>query len=202
MGSVRTPGVGETIASDVQPAGSHNEGQSCQNVGTMLWEATKKEWIPASSGNANDNESASEALPVQNLLLNSAGKMDRQRNNENVTWLPSEVRNKTTITAAFTNFNARGGIFWIKVSAEGTGTLKLYVVDFTPGAPGVGMNPGTAMEITGVESKSFVIYPGASSTGSTFHAAISAPLPRSYGIEVVHPDASNWTYIVAGCLIV
>jgi hypothetical protein len=200
-------------AGDVQPGGAHNATKTVPNVGVMLWEATKKEWIPASSGNTKDGESAAEALPVQNLLFNEvAGTMDRQRNNSATVELwPSETH-AAAVQKAITNYNARGIQIELNITAAGTGYLALNVLDFAGHYAGISVQP-----ITGATplSHSFTIYPGIAAypkptegpvylvyPAGEHNATIPGVIARNCQLQVAPSEAVNWTWSLSYQLLV
>lgn len=192
MSGERTPGVGEKVKNHVQG------GETVQEIGAMLWNGAN--WVPATSGNTKDAEQATEVLPVQNLLLNQAGTMDRQRNNTmNEVALPLEARTVTTTSGVFTNFNFSKIHVRLEATEVGTGTLKLNISsDVGVIAQFVGLTPeknisylyqmGSGLETAAIRALG-------ASPGLNMQSA-NAFLPGKFCITVVKSDASSWTYTV------
>jgi hypothetical protein len=120
MGSLRTPGIGETIASHTQ------SGEAVQEVGAMLWTGT--EWKRV-SGNIADGEPVVESVPVVPTLLNQAGTVDRQRNNiDNEVGLPLKNWTGVKATPYIKNYNHTKLIVNLFIAKAGSGTIQISVV--------------------------------------------------------------------------
>jgi hypothetical protein len=196
MASPRTPGEGENVKSHAQG------GEAVQEVGAMLWESVKKEWIPASSGNTKDAESAAEALPVQNLLLNQSGTMDRQRNNtSNEIVLASGARTGEQHTAAIRNYNARFLEMFLRITAVGTGTLQLGI---SPSGEGFNVKfAATALNQRCQMGPGLPTEKGqAGAYPRSEMQSVNAAVPGTFIIWVFPSDGSSWTYEIFLSLLV
>lgn len=126
---------------------------------------------------------------------------DRLRSNmEPAIALPSAVRAATTATADLVNYNWRGCLVFLDVTANPGGgeTLTVEIQTRDPVS-------GTYKTITAFAA-SFVaanghevltVYPGAAETAATAgHQVQALTLPRTFRVRVVHSAAGNWTYSV------
>ena len=122
---------------------------------------------------------------------------DRWRNNLGITsLLASAARTATTDSAIQTNYNFRGILLLLNVSAAGTGFLNLtVVVNDGGGAP---FQISTSANITGTGKYGLVLGLGANLTnaGAHLNAATGAPVPRSWYGRILHSDSSSWTYLL------
>jgi len=133
---------------------------------------------------------------------------DRWRNNTEVTVLPSATRTASGSSSDQTNYNAKGVLIWLRISAV-SGTfaagegLTLYVLakDRTSGyylriSPIIG-------PYTTVGSRHIVIYPGVTDIEGLFVGENDIPLPRTwkvyYGISGTNP---SFTFSVGASYVV
>jgi hypothetical protein len=156
------------------------------------------EMVANATGNGHNG---SAALRVASSLYNGTS-FDFQHANTEGTLLASAARTATTSSANQTNYNARGVIVTLRISAaSGTGGLswKLYGVDPVSGAT-YQITPNIAAPITAAGTYAFEVYPGSTTTGSTnpswMYQRTSAALPRTWQLQVVHADGSSYTYSV------
>lgn len=184
--SLRTPGAGETIASD--DIGGVKYQRVKIGVGA---DGTASDARPPDDGVAGAN-----VLGVGPLLYNGATG-DWQRGNTKVTLLASAARTATTSSAIQTNHNARGVILLVSVTVAGTGTLAPRVLDEDSLTT---LGQFVAIATTGTYG--YVVYPGATATTTGLSGAASAPLPRGWFAQMVKDDASSWTYSVTAHVIV
>jgi hypothetical protein len=122
-------------------------------------------------------------LAVASWLSNGT-TADRQRGNEEIAAIPSAVRSATWTTANFTNYNHRGGIIRVLVTVAGTGTLQMSLRDMMTG------NFLCHIFATFTGSDSWTVYPGVFEDIKR----ASKLWPRTWALNVIHSDASNWTY--------
>lgn len=125
---------------------------------------------------------------------------ERWRNNNEGTALVSALRTITTTSANITNYNARGIIIFLSVTAaSGTGGLVTTIRGVDPisgGGSALHANPA-AVITTGLFM--YVLYPGVNTGGS---GGFQGTLPRTFNIRVTPGDATNYTYSVGYSLIV
>ncbi|WP_407310490.1 hypothetical protein [Desulfosporosinus sp. SB140] len=129
---------------------------------------------------------------------------DKQRGNTELTLLASAARTSSTVSPTQTNYNAKGIIVWINVTAaSGTGGLQVIVQGGHPliggYAPWLTAAPA-AITSTGVRGYAF--YPGISTVAGTgINVAINGILPRTFSVLVQHGDSSSYTYALGASLI-
>lgn len=132
---------------------------------------------------------------------NSSG--NRQRGNTQGTLLASAARTATTSSPQQTNYNARGVIVYLNVTAaSGTGGLTLQFYDVDPVSGQQYQINAAAAAITAVIGRAYVVYPAASGVASAVGQVTALPLPRTWVATVAHGDASNYTYSLGFSLIV
>lgn len=142
----------------------------------------------------SDGDSGQTTGAVAPLLFNGATN-DKQRGNTQGTLLASAARTAAATSAAQTNYNARGVVLILSVTAaSGTGGLQVrfdFLDPISGNALGITALP-TAVTATGTYS--YVIYPGASSGGTQNTSNVC---PRSWQARVAVGDASSYTYSLA-----
>lgn len=127
---------------------------------------------------------------------------DRQRGNTQGALLASAARTGTVSSPNQTNYNARGVVVFLRVTvASGTGGLQVVLRGFDPvEGSGYQLNAlPTAIIITGWHS--FILYPGATVSGADVRQTTASVLPRVWGLQVVHGDATSYTYSIGHSLI-
>lgn len=145
---------------------------------------------------------------------NNGSTWDKLRGNEQTTLLSSSARTATTSSADQTNYNGRGVLIVVNVTAEsGTTTLTLTV----EGKDSISSNyysliTGVVVYNAGTDTptttRGVLIYPGvlnadAIGAGATnLIAAKSLALPRTWRATITPSDASSQTYSVSGVTIV
>ena len=126
-------------------------------------------------------------------VLHNGSTWDRQRNNTKGTLLASAARTATTTSADQTNYNARGVVLFLNVTAvSGTGGLqtRLRYIDPISATQQYASVAPTVVTATGLFI--YVFYVGAAA--GNVAAATSLVLPRDWAASVVHGDASSYTY--------
>lgn len=114
------------------------------------------------------------------------------------TLMASAARTATTITAALSSRGFSGAlIHWNVTAASGTGGLTLRLVAVDP-ISAVQTVVGSLPAVTTVGSRIFQIAPGVggAAVASVFSNAglIGARLPTTFQVQVLHADASSYTY--------
>jgi hypothetical protein len=226
-GSVRTPGSGETIASDdiggvkwqrmkigvgadgaavdVQPPDADTKTNTSLLPAAGMLVGSGGTWNRARDMSSSFSDalfSTGVGLPVETALLFNGATFDRQRGNTEGTLLASAARTATTSSSIMVNYNARGVAIILNVTvASGTGGLQARVVGINPVTAGtytVASNM-TAIVATGVYIVE--IYPGITGTGGNVVQRNAGILPRQWQGQVVHGDASSYTYSLGYALV-
>ena len=147
---------------------------------------------------------------LSRLLVESAANAnlpyvgpDRWLNNTEVTLLASAARTVSTNSPDQTNYNARGVILFLNVTAaSGTGGLQMRVrIKDTLTGNYVNLSDLTSLRTT-TGRDTLLLYPGASDTEQgDINLAAPFPLPRTWGVKVNHGDGSSYTYSLAAAYI-
>lgn len=139
-------------------------------------------------------------IGAANLLYNGA-TFDLQRSNIEGVALASAARTAGINSADITNYNARGVVFFLNITAaSGTGGLQvtLQAKDPMSGAyTQINVSP-TAVVAAGL--KYHVFYPGASGGNTT--QTTGSVLPRIFRFTVLVGDATSYTYSLSYGLVI
>lgn len=127
---------------------------------------------------------------------------DRWRNNTETTLLASAARTATTITPAQTNYNGKGVLLVLKVTANpgGAETLTLHL-RYDTGAADFGES-GNIVTAASNGTYRLMVYPGASAAQVGNNKFLAAAVPRSWAAVVQHSGAGSWTYELYAAVIV
>lgn len=149
---------------------------------------------------------------AQMPMLFNGTTWDRQRNNEQLTVLASQSRTANTASADQTNYNHRGVMVFLDITATPnnaeTLTPTIQIKDPVSGkyfialqspvitASTLGATPTAATFV-------FVLCPGIDTAafGGTANKMVSAPLPRRWRVNVFHSAGGAWTYSVGASMI-
>lgn len=179
--------------------------------------AAAADGVTASAASIANHNSAATARVLASggySYSDAASQWDRNRGNNPATLLSSSARTATTSSADQTNYNGRGVLIVVNVTAEsGTTTLTLTV----EGKDSISSNyysliTGVVVYNAGTDTptttRGVLIYPGvlnadAIGAGATnLIAAKSLALPRTWRATITPSDASSQTYSVSGVTIV
>ncbi|WP_201319130.1 hypothetical protein, partial [Paenibacillus sp. EPM92] len=163
-------------------------------------------YVPNSIGSAGGDAwsmSVSGMVTKSGMLANNGATWDNWRNNTQGTLLASAPRTAITASPVQTNYNARGVLIHLYVSAaSGTGGLTLRIAGYDP-VTGFTMylnSTPTAITATGISG--YMLYPGiALGTTVNMNQVIGVALPRTWKVDVFHGDTSSYTYSVGFSLI-
>lgn len=122
---------------------------------------------------------------------------DRLRNTYEETILASADRTATTTSAVFTNYNARGLLVNVHVTANpGSQTLAPRVDGILSPASGEMSVLGSPPNITGNGLAVYPIYPGITDSAAAYNDYQSGVAPRRFTVRIVHSASGTWTYSV------
>lgn len=131
-------------------------------------------------------------LETRLSLLNGTGTYDMARNNGAITILPSAARTIATDSADFTNFNWRGAIFVIDITA-GTTPLLTFTVQGKDPVSGKYFTQLQSLALAAVGTTILYVYPGVTATNNL---AATAPLATTFRMDVAVGNANSITYSV------
>lgn len=139
-------------------------------------------------------------------FLANGTDFDRERNNSNVTALASAARTATTTSASLVNYNWRGMLVAIDVTAVGApaGTLTQLEVLALVGTTEVVLYTFNFADLAAIGTRHMLVYPGAFFTapvdGLTTEGysvdPVNGTVPRTFRIRVTHLDGNSITYSV------
>lgn len=192
-GSLRTPGTGETIASDDIGGVKH------QRVKVTLG----TDGVGNDMGSAGDGLALVNSLPAAQMVYNGS-TMSVVRGRLAGTFLASAARTADTSSATVANLGWRGIVVYLSItSVPGSGGITLSLTDWSTGAP-LFMHPATAA-LTAVGTYGFEYYPGASTAGVVAPYYVvqrtAGVLPDLFGVYIAHSNAASYTYSVTYTLI-
>ena len=130
---------------------------------------------------------------------------DRGRNNTEITVLASGTRSASASSADLTNYNARGVMFMVDITARTVGatpriTVGLQWKDLESGSYDI-LFQQTAFDPT-VGARDYVVYPGMIDTDTRMVFETGLPLPRVWRVQVLFvADVTNLTYSVGASYI-
>lgn len=204
-------------------AASGTAGAGIAAVGLMLRDVGNNTWVN-SLGDSTGNQRVTQydgATKMNSLSTGADGSTnnlagwinfgrpalfnettwDRNRNNTEGTLLASAARTATTNTSDQTNYNARGVLISLDVSANPGGgeTLSLDIQYKDPISGNyASLFPVTVVSTASNGTFSVELYPGAVETGAIAALFVQGlALPRTWRARVVHSAAGSWTYSLA-----
>lgn len=152
--------------------------------------------VPVGSGVVNGGSSG-HAVGVIGLLYNGASK-DLPRANVEGTALASAARTASTQSADIVNYNGRGVLVFVDVTAV-TATPSITVaIEGKDPVSGKYFTLLTGAALTAVSTQLLVVYPGVTETAN---ADVATPLPRTWRVNVTHADADSITYSIGYAII-
>ena len=134
-------------------------------------------------------------LEIRPALLNAAGSYDMQRLNGGLTLLASAARTTATDSADFTNYNWRGAIFVIDITAGTTPSLTFTVQGKDP-VSGKYFTQLQTAALAAVATTVIYVYPGSTPANNV---TANAPLATTFRMDVAVGNANSITYSV-GCI--
>jgi len=126
---------------------------------------------------------------------------DRFRNNVELTLIASGNYSSTQFSPDQTNYNHRGVIAWIDITAvPGTDTVTLAVQGKDPtSGKYYTLGSDSARSTTGLFA--CLVYPGVTDTQTIMAGESGLVLPRTWRVRVSHSGTGTFTYSVGACLI-
>jgi len=162
-------------------------------------------WAISSAGIDGRENTANRLLVESYPSLFNEISWDRKRNNVELTILASATRTSTTNSADQVNYNHRGMILYLDITARTVGVsplinLKIQVKDPTSGKytniyESGNFDPTTVL-------RKWLIYPAVSDAGAKFHGYNDVPLPRKWRISVEFvQDVTDLTFSVGAHML-
>ncbi len=151
-----------------------------------------------------DGDALAAALRVASLgRAYNGATVDTLRNNTEGTALASAARTAQTDSADIINYNARGIIIFLNVtaSAAGTGGLTINLQVKDPVSGGYFTTYAAAAAVTTTGLRAYNIYPGAAGAGNYTNTS-QQQIPRTFRVRVTVGDATSYTYSVGYALVV
>jgi hypothetical protein len=145
-----------------------------------------------------DSAGSARLLGTGPLVFNGT-TFDRQRNNLEGTALTSAARTAATNSADITNYNGRGILVTLDISAaSGTGGLQIRIAVKDPVSGNYANLNALPTAVITISTTTYLLYPGAT-TGAT--QTTNGALPRTFRISTAVGDASSYTYSVGYTII-
>jgi hypothetical protein len=160
--------------------------------------------VEAATGGGDNDANAFRSLysAATSRRWNGAG-WDRVRNNQQGTLLASAARTATAAGADQTNYDGRGVVVFLNVTAaSGSGGLQVVVEGKDPVSGTYQQINATPTAVTATGFRSYVVYPGAASgPQGDVTQTTQQVLSRTWRVRVVHGDGSSYTYSVGYALL-
>lgn len=153
-------------------------------------------YLTNSYGNADTQSATSLLQGTGSYLLGYNGSTwDRIRNNLSGTVVSSNTRTSTISSSDITNFNHRGIILSLNITAaSGTGGLQV-IIQMKDALGTVYKSLNTApTAVTAIGQYVYMLYPAITSTNGAIEQVIPQILPQTFRVQIVHGDSSSYTY--------
>jgi hypothetical protein len=124
---------------------------------------------------------------------------ERWRNNQDVTLLASAARTATVSSPDQVNYNGRGVVVTLNVSALADTPSIVLTIEAKMGALYEVLLTAAAVTATGTHS--FIVYPGVGAASGDVVQVAGFPLPRTWRVTLTHADADSITYSVTASVL-
>ena len=155
-------------------------------------------WQPVMSaygrGDANDGS----YIAAQHSYNYNNTTWDRQRGNIRSTALSLAARTVATDTGSITNYNARGVLCFINITAWTAGSITVSLQGYDAGNA-TWVTLGSTAALAAIANTYFAVYPGVAAVANV---AISLPIPREWRMSVAVGSADSITYSISYTMIV
>lgn len=132
--------------------------------------------------------------------LDNGASLDRQRGNTTATLLASAARTATTAVGPLTNYNGRGIVVVLGVTAKAAATT--VTIRLLDGSGNRVIAASSALAATAGATYVVQFYPGVLAADfSTNCEGKSVVVPRTFFVQAQHSDANSITYSLTGDLI-
>jgi hypothetical protein len=137
---------------------------------------------------------------MSELVAYNESVWNRLRNNTAVPILTTAVRAATTNASDQTNYNARGVLVVLDITANPGGAETLQMVIQSRAIVAANYSELATYPVTAAAANAtyfYILYPGSAETIATGRLEIQGlPLPRTWRPRIVHSAGGNWTYTV------
>jgi len=183
------------------------ESSTHPNLRAGIFEGTAQARV-LSPGDDFSSQNALFPIPQGMLYNDGTGKWDRWRNNTEKTVLPSGTRTASGNSADQTNFNARGVIVVIDITAV-SGTfaagegLSISIRGKDPSSGKYFVLLTDIGPYTAPGTYCMMVYPGATDAGAKITSENDIPLPRTWRVEYyISGTNPSFTFSVGASYIV
>ncbi len=141
-----------------------------------------------------DEAGVSLFLRVANTLYNG-DTYDRHRNNEEITVLANAARTAETDSADLTNFNSKGILLTIDISADpGTAAITPNIQSKDPVSGNYSIIWTAAATLTGIGTTTYLVYPGVLAADFNGTESVSIAIPRTFRFRMTVADSQSMTW--------
>ena len=142
-----------------------------------------------------------ESAANPNLRVTPYVGPDRWLNNTEVTILANAARTSTTNSPDQTNYNARGLLVHMDITAVPGGDTVILRLQFKDPVSGIydTLLSDAAVSVTGIRTA--IIYPGVGAASNGIHVVQSRILSRTWRVAVAHSGSGSFTYSVSAAYI-
>ena len=192
----------------VRTGGNSADGVASETLGILKQAASLYGFNGATFDRLLAQANNGDAVAVSTLgLLKQAAfgylfngtSFDRARGNHDEIYLPSAVRTGNVNTADFINYNGRGLLLLLDVTAvPGVSTIQPLIERKHPDDGGYSVAFGGSLVST-ISTLQVRIYPGITAAAGT---SASDVLSRIYRIRIAQIGAGNFTYSLTGTILV
>lgn len=191
-----------TAVEVVSPADNINPSLALSTASILYgYDGATYDRIRSGLNNADGQASVATGVLSNNshLMLFNGTTFDRQRNNFDLTVLTSAARTASINSADFVNYNSRGVIIIINVTAIAATPSITVSIDGFDTTSGMYYSLLTSAAITTVSTTILSIAPG---LNTVVNSRLSELLPRTWRVSVVNADADSITYSIGASLVV
>ncbi len=119
--------------------------------------------------------------------------------NQNTVVFPSAQRTATITSASIDNPTAKGIVIFLNVTqASGTGGIQVNLLNVDPASGNAVSFLGPEPRVTGMGLSAYTYYPGFTTGAGGGNSGV---VTRTFQIQVIHNDSSNYTYSVGISLV-
>ena len=140
-------------------------------------------------------------LAVAEYNSDGAGNWRRKRCNLDVTLLASGARTATSSSADQDNFNGRGVIVTLDVTADPASASITLAIERKDSVGGKYEKLLDAVAVAAVGTHTYIVYPGCGAAADDVVETNGYPLGRIWRVTVTHADTDSITYSVSGSLV-